>query len=104
MTFFSETTTIPLTKLTPATQNVRRTAREAGVTELAASIAAHRLIHPLTVIALADDKGEPTGKYGVIAGGRRLAALKLFAKQKALPKAAPIPCVIADANCPSSEF
>jgi ParB family chromosome partitioning protein len=96
MTLSFETTIIPLTKLNPATQNVRRTAREAGVTELAASIAAHGLINPLTVIVISDDNGEPTGRYGVIAGGRRLAALKLLAKRKALPKAAPIPCVIAD--------
>lgn len=96
MTLSFETTPISLTKLAPAVQNVRRTAREAGVAELAASIAAHGLINPLTVIALSDDKGEPTGKYGVIAGGRRLAALKLLAKRKALPKAAPIPCVIAN--------
>lgn len=96
MTLFSQTTTIPLTKLAPAAQNVRRTAREAGVAELAASIAAHGLLNPLTVIAIHDGKGEPTGTYGVIAGGRRLAALKLLAKQKALPKAAPIPCVIAE--------
>jgi ParB family chromosome partitioning protein len=98
MTLSFETTPVALTKLTPAAQNVRRTAREAGVAELAASIAAHGLLNPLTIITIHDDKGEPTGKYGVVAGGRRLAALKLLAKQKALPKAAPIPCVIADAT------
>jgi ParB family chromosome partitioning protein len=72
---------------------VRKTGREADIEQLAASIAAHGLLHPLVVAPETGKNEEPTGNYGVIAGGRRLAALKLLAKRKALPKAAPIPCV-----------
>jgi ParB family chromosome partitioning protein len=74
--------------------NMRRTARETGIDELAASIAAHGLLQNLTVRPARDEKGEETGKYEVVAGGRRLVALKLLAKRKAIAKAAPIACAL----------
>ena len=40
---------IPLTKLSVWEGNVRKTGIEAGLDELAASIAAHGLLNPLTV-------------------------------------------------------
>ncbi|MGO1079315.1 ParB/RepB/Spo0J family partition protein [Inquilinus sp. CA228] len=87
---------IPLSKLVPSAQNVRRTGRENGIEELAASIAAHGLLQSLSVRAVLDGEGAETGKYEVIGGGRRLAALKLLAKRKQISKSAPIPCLIAD--------
>jgi ParB family chromosome partitioning protein len=85
---------IPLNKLVPSSANVRRTGREAGLDELAASIAAHGLLQSLAVRPLLDGEGAETGRFEVIGGGRRLAALKLLAKRKAMPKTAPVPCLI----------
>jgi ParB family transcriptional regulator, chromosome partitioning protein len=90
---------IPLHKLKPSDANVRKTGREAGIEELAASIAAHGLLHPLTVAPEIGRSGQPNGKFGVVAGGRRFAALRLLVQQNRLPKDAPIPCLpITDAG------
>ena len=43
-----------------------------------------------------DGTGEPSGRYEVVAGARWLAALKLLAKQRHLPKAFPVPCRVLD--------
>jgi ParB family chromosome partitioning protein len=66
--------TVPLAALTPSPDNVRRYQSEAGLSELVASIAAHGLLQNLTV----RPKG---GTFEVVAGARRLAALKTLAKQ-----------------------
>lgn len=85
---------IPLNKLVPAACNVRRTGRTTGIEELAASIAAHGLLQNLTVRASAESR---KGQFEVIAGGRRLAALRLLAKRKSWAKNAPVPChVVTD--------
>lgn len=85
---------IPLSKLAPSDANVRKTGRDAGVDELAASIAAHGLLQNLTVRPLTDADGTESGKFEVVAGGRRLAALKLLAKRKVISKNHPIPCAL----------
>ena len=85
---------IPLNRLVPAACNVRRTGRTTGIEELAASIAAHGLLQNLTVRPSAESK---KGQFEVIAGGRRLAALRLLAKRKSWAKNAPVPChVVTD--------
>jgi hypothetical protein len=61
-----------------------------GIKELADSIAAHELLQNLQVRKAA------AGKFEVVAGGRRHAALKLLAKKKALAKEAPIACNLLD--------
>ena len=71
---------IPLNKLVPSPANVRKTGADTGIEELAASIAAHGLLQNLQVRPAAK------GKFEVVAGGRRLAALKLLAKRKELAK------------------
>ncbi|MDX2264102.1 MAG: ParB/RepB/Spo0J family partition protein [Hyphomicrobiales bacterium] len=86
---------VPLSKLLHSPHNVRRTGKADGIAELAASIAAHGLLQNLTVAAVADDSGKPTGKYAVVAGARRLAALQLLAKQKRILKSYPVPCALA---------
>lgn len=86
--------TIPLDKLTLAEGNVRRTAAEANLDELTASIAAHGLLQNLSVRPLADGDGAPTGRYEVVAGGRRYRALKRLAKAKAIKKTQPVPCAV----------
>lgn len=75
-TSMTRITTIALSKLTASKDNVRRTQSEAGLTELCASIQAHGLLQNLTVRAAAK------GKYEVVAGARRLAALRKLAESK----------------------
>jgi ParB family chromosome partitioning protein len=87
---------IPLNKLVPAPDNVRKTPREGMVAERAASIEAHGLLHNLTVRPELDEDGRETGKYEVTAGCTRLAALKLLASRKKIAKNAPIPCNVRE--------
>lgn len=81
---------IPLTKLVVWEGNVRKTGIETGLDELTASIAAHGLLNPLTVTQGAK------GKFPVIAGQRRLLALKALAKAGTISKAYPVACVLRD--------
>lgn len=87
--------TIPLSKLVPSPANVRKTGG-ACIDDLAASIAAHGLLQNLQVRPLVRENGDPTGKYEVVAGGRRLAAMKRLAKERALPKNHPVPCRVLE--------
>ena len=82
--------TIPLTQLVPSAQNVRKTGTKDGIEALAASIAAHGLLQNLQV------RPAKGGSYEVVAGGRRLAALKLLAKQKQIAADYPVPCRALD--------
>lgn len=82
---------IPLNRLVPSKANVRRVNATVGVSELADSIEAHGLIHNLTV------RKAKKGKYEVVAGSRRLAALRLLAKEGRLAEDADIPCNVRDA-------
>jgi ParB family chromosome partitioning protein len=77
---------IPLNKLIPSPANVRKTGALTGIEELAASITAHGLLQNLQV-----RPGEK-GKYEVVAGGRRLAALQRLAKAKTIGKTEEIAC------------
>jgi ParB family transcriptional regulator, chromosome partitioning protein len=67
---------VPVSKLTISRLNVRKK-QGTGIEELAALIAAQGLIHNLVVTEQVK-KGKKTGKYEVVAGGRRLGALKLL--------------------------
>jgi ParB family chromosome partitioning protein len=79
---------VPLSQLRPSKRNVRKTAG-ASITELAASIARVGLLQNLTVILASD--GE---HHEVVAGGRRLAALKLLAKERRIPKDHEVQCLL----------
>lgn len=85
--------TIPLAKLKPHPRNVRKTGG-ASIEDLAANIAAVGLFNPLTVM--------PVGKdFEVVAGARRLQAMKLLADAGTLPAslADGAPChVLASGN------
>lgn len=84
---------VPLSQLRPSKRNVRKTLG-ASITELAASILRVGLLQNLTVIFASD--GE---HYEVVAGGRRLAALKLLAKKRRIAKDYAVPCLlVADAS------
>ena len=84
---------VPLSQLVlrPAGRNVRKTPRM-SVPELAASIQRVGLLQNLIVIAAPDSE-----HYEVVAGGRRLAALKLLAKKHRIAKDWNVPCLqVAD--------
>lgn len=83
------TITIALSKLSAWDGNVRKTDADAGIDELAASIAAHGLLQSLVVT-----KGKRS-KYTVIAGRRRYLALKALAKAGTIEADALIPCQLA---------
>lgn len=92
------TTTIDinLSKLTPSPANVRRTGAGAGIEALAASIQAHGLLQSLVVRPKPSSGGQATDRYEVVAGARRLAALKLLAKGKRIAKGTAVPCRVLD--------
>lgn len=86
---------VPLSQLLPrrSKRNVRTTPRQ-SIPELAASIARVGLLQNLIVILSAD--GE---QYEVVAGDRRLTALKLLAKKKCIAADYEVPCLlVADAS------
>jgi ParB family chromosome partitioning protein len=95
----STTIHVKLNCLHPAPENVRRTGAGEGLDELAASIAAHGLLHNLNVRREVGPRGAPTGRYFVVAGGRRLAALRRLAEAGRIGRTARIPCrVVEDAD------
>lgn len=86
---------VPLSQLLPrrSKRNVRTTPRQ-SIPELAASIARIGLLQNLIVILSADGEA-----YEVVAGDRRLTALKLLAKKKCIPTDYEVPCLlVADAS------
>jgi ParB family transcriptional regulator, chromosome partitioning protein len=86
---------LPLSKLVPCPANVRKTDRMNGIDQLAASIAAHGLLQNLQV------KPNTKGQFEVVAGGRRLAALALMAKQKKIASDFLVPCNALDEENPA---
>jgi ParB family transcriptional regulator, chromosome partitioning protein len=77
---------IALNQLVVSPANVRKTGTKIRIEELAANIAAIGLLQNLQV------RPTNSGTYEVVAGSRRMAALKLLAKQKALAKDEPVTC------------
>ncbi len=81
---------IPLNRLLTSQLNVRRTDRKADIEALAASITSHGLLQNLTVTATGNYKFE------VVAGARRLAALKSLAKAGSIARDFAVPCQIIE--------
>ncbi len=81
---------VPLSQLLPrrSKRNVRTTPRQ-SIPELAASIARIGLLQNLIVILAADGEA-----YEVVAGDRRLTALRLLAKKKRIPADYEVPCLL----------
>ncbi|HTH08839.1 MAG TPA: ParB/RepB/Spo0J family partition protein, partial [Acidovorax sp.] len=79
---------IPLSKLRPSSRNVRKSGGTSNP-ELVSSIARVGLLQNLTVVATPD--GE---HYEVVAGRRRLAALKLLVKRRKLVKDHEVHCLL----------
>src|SRR5260370_5513430 len=93
----SEIISIPLNKLVRSPRNVRKTGGE-SYEDLAASILAHGLLHNLTVIEQLTQKGAKSGKYEIIAGARRFAALECLASEKKISKTFAVPCKVIEAS------
>lgn len=82
--------TIPLSSLVRAEANVRKTGGHADIDQLAASIEAHGLLENLIVAPIED------GRYTVVAGGRRLAALGLLRDQGKIEADHHVPCQVRE--------
>jgi ParB family chromosome partitioning protein len=84
----NNTSTIEVKNLEKSPLNARKTVSKTASEELKASILAHGLLQNLTVT----DAGG--GKYHVIAGARRLAALQSLIEDGNLPENHAVPCQI----------
>lgn len=87
-------------QLIPWDENVRGAYTEAGISELAAMIQATGLIAPPIVRPAAGKKG----KFEVIDGGRRLAAIQMLLSQKAIAKDKQIQCLLAPEGANGTEL
>ncbi|WP_244906070.1 ParB/Srx family N-terminal domain-containing protein [Celeribacter ethanolicus] len=82
---------IPLDQLEPSPLNVRKVAASASDdTELLASIRETGIKQNLVVHALSEKR------FSVVAGGRRLKALKQLAEDGVIPADHPVPCLVED--------
>ncbi|MGJ4859549.1 ParB/RepB/Spo0J family partition protein [Labrys sp. La1] len=89
---------IPFNKLVLSQANVRRVKAGVSIEELAESIVRRGLIQSLHVRPVLNAEGVETDMFEVPAGGRRYRALELLIRQKRLARAAPVPCVVSDAE------
>ncbi len=89
---------IALSKLVESEDNVRKTNRRDGIGELASSIRAHGILQSIVV------RATDAGKFAVIAGGRRLRALRLLAKAGDIEKNTPIPCRVISGDETATEL
>lgn len=79
---------IPLHRLVQSRSNARRTGRRVALGELVSSIRSHGLRQNLNVRPITG------GRYEVVAGGRRLLALKQLVRSGSLPSDHPVPCLL----------
>ena len=92
---------LTLDTLEPAPENVRKAPPEAAaLAELKASLAAHGLLASLVVRPIESIRP----RYAVVAGGRRLAALKALAAEGAIPVNHPVPCRVDGSDTPPGEL
>ena len=83
---------VPLNKLHLSARNVRKVRDEASIPALAAMIlASGGLLNPLAVVP-EKTKSTKGATFGVVAGGRRLAALQWLVARKKLAADAPVSC------------
>ena len=92
------TIAIPLNKLNAWQGNVRRTDADKNLGELAASIAAHGLLQSLVV------RKDKKDRYAVIAGRRRLLALKSLAEAGTIEASSTVPCHLIGAEANATEI
>lgn len=90
---------IPLSSLTAWEGNVRKTGSDAGIKELAESIASHGLLQSLVVASL-----PVNGKAEVIAGRRRFLALMSLAEDGRIERDMLVPCSVAGGELDPTEL
>ncbi|WP_076999121.1 ParB/RepB/Spo0J family partition protein [Variovorax sp. KK3] len=83
---------IALNRLFLSARNVRKRRDPATIPALAAMIEAQGLLYPLCVVR-EKRKGVKGESFGVVAGGRRLAAMMWLVEQGRLAKDAPVECL-----------
>ena len=95
---------IPLSRLTLAPENVRRTPPDAQAdAEIKASIAAIDLLENLVVRPDEPDE-DGAERYAVVAGGRRLKAMRELAADGVIDAAHPVPCQIRSGDIEPAEL
>jgi len=95
----TDTTSIPLGKLVAWNGNVRKTAgADTALAELAASITAHGVLQSLVV------RRDKKGRFAVVAGGRRLAALQSLAKAGSITADYAVPCQVVPDDADATEI
>ena len=95
---------IPLSRLALAPENVRKTPPDPQAdTELKASIAALGLLENL-VVRPDEPDGDGAERYTVVAGGRRLRAMRELAADGVLDAAHPVPCQIRSGEIEPAEL
>ena len=92
-----QTTSIALNRLTAWKGNVRKTRAKDGLDELIASISAHGLLQSLIV-------RDEDGQHIVIAGRRRLLALKALAKAGKIADDFAVPCRVIASDSDAAEI
>ena len=95
---FEPVEALPLDRLVASSANVRRIKAGVRIAELAEDIGRRGLLQSLNVRPVLDADGAETGRYGVVAGGRRHAALQLLVKAKRLARNAAVPCIVRRAG------
>ena len=95
---------IPLSRLTLAPENVRRTPPDAQAdAELKASIAAIDLLENL-VVRIDEPSEDGAERYAVVAGGRRLKAMRELAADGAIDADHTVPCQIRSGDVEPAEL
>src|SRR6202789_4598038 len=74
--------------------NVRKTATDSGIEQLADLINAEGVLQRLDVYESPQGEGKKQTTHAVVAGGRRWRALQLLIKQKRIPPDFAVPCLI----------
>lgn len=100
---FQPAQSLPLDKLAASVGNVGRIKAGVSIAELAEDIGRRGLLQSLNVRPVLDEAGVDTGRFAVVAGGRRLAALQLLVRSKRLNKTAPVPCIVQRADVAPEE-
>lgn len=95
---------LPLDRLIPSRENARKTlAEDTAFEQLKKSIAAHGLLDNFLVCPTEqDDSCE--GRYEVVAGARRLAALQALAGEGSVAHDHPVACNVLPTNSPAAEL
>lgn len=94
-----EARAIPLGQLFLSEKNVRTVRNAESLPALAATILAQGLLYPLCVVAERAKGSKAKGEtFGVVAGGRRLAALQLLVKEGKLQGDVAVSCLVFTAE------